>query len=60
MSESDNEQLKTLFNIVNTKNFELVMQHLDTFSELAYHLYPKSNLKNEVLNLSAALKKELI
>lgn len=35
IDELDNEMLSKLFEVINTKNFELVMQQLDNFIEIA-------------------------
>lgn len=56
----DNDLLSKLFEIVNTKNFELVMQQLDNFSELVDLFGSDETLKNQVKEASVKLKNSLI
>ncbi len=56
----DNELLSKLFEIVNTKNFELVMQQLDNFCELIEAFGSDINLKSKVEEASIKLKESLI
>lgn len=60
IDELDNELLSRLFEIVNTKNFELVMQQLDNFCELIDTFDPKSVLRPKVEEASEALKESLL
>ena len=60
IDQLNNELLTRLFEIVNTKNFELVMQQLDNFCELIDTFEPNSNLKPKVEEASAALKESLL
>jgi len=56
----DNELLSKLFDIVNTKNFELVLQQLDNFCELIDAFGSDSVLKFKVQEASETLKVSLI
>lgn len=56
----DNELLSKLFNIINTKNFELVMQQLDNFLELAKVFSTDKELVSKLENASDELKTSLI
>jgi hypothetical protein len=56
----DNELLKKLFSALNTKNFELIMQQLDNFCEIAAVFSDDKKLVKKVQNASAALKTSLI
>jgi len=56
----DNELLSKLFNIINTKNFELVMQQLDNFLELAKVFSTDKELITKLENASEELKTSLI
>ncbi len=56
----DNELLTKLFEIVNTKNFELVLQQLDNFCELIDAFGTDENLKLKVEEASEILKSSLI
>jgi predicted house-cleaning noncanonical NTP pyrophosphatase (MazG superfamily) len=60
IDELDNELLSKLFEIVNTKNFELVMQQLDNFSELIEAFGSDKTLKSKVEKASLKLKESLI
>lgn len=52
--------LKKLFEIINDKNFELVMQQLDNFCQLAEEFSSDNELKVKIQTASNALKKSLI
>ena len=52
--------LQKLFEIVNTKNFELVMQQLDNFCQLAEEFSSDAELKVKIQAASDALKRSLI
>lgn len=56
----DNELLLKLFDIVNTKNFELVLQQLDNFCELIDAFGSDPILKSKVQEASVILKESLI
>ena len=56
----DNELLIKLFEIVNTKNFELIMEQLDSFSALLDAFGSDKKLKDKVTNASETLKQSLI
>lgn len=56
----DDELLTKLFGIINTKNFELIMQQLDTFAVLLEAFGSEKKLKKKVEKASATLKKSLI
>ena len=48
ISSQDNLKIKSLFDIVKTKNFELVMQQLDNFIDLARVFGCNKNLENDI------------
>jgi len=56
----DDEVLSKLFGIVNTKNFELVMRHLESFSELARAFDADPKFISQLDNARAKLKTSLI
>lgn len=56
----NNELLLTLFKIINTKNFELIMQQLDTFYELANAFGSDIELLKKIKEASESLKSGLI
>lgn len=56
----DDDLLSTLFEIVNTKNFEQVMQQLDNFYELIEALGSDPQLKDKVEEASQRLKGSLV
>jgi len=60
IEEINNDLLKKLFQIINTKNFEVVMQQLDNFCQLAKEFSSDKQLTNKVQKASDALKKSLI
>ncbi|MDZ7795508.1 MAG: DUF4917 family protein [Spirochaetia bacterium] len=60
IAKIDNELLSKLFEIVNTKNFELVMQQLDNFSELVEALGADQSLQERIDSASSQLKASLI
>ena len=60
IEELDNELLSKLFEIVNTKNFELVLQQLDNFSELIDAFGSDDVLKEQVEEASIRLKESLM
>ena len=60
IEEIDNDLLKKLFQIINTKNFEVVMQQLDNFCQLAKEFSSDKQLTKKIQKASDALKKSLI
>lgn len=56
----DNEVLKKLFSIVDNKNFELVMQQLDNFCEIAELFGTDKILLSKIKDASEELKNSLI
>lgn len=56
----DNPLLKKLFSIVDNKNFELVMQQLDNFLEIAEMFGTDKKLISQIKNASEELKNSLI
>lgn len=60
IEDLDNELLSKLFEIVNTKNFELVMQQLDNFCELIEAFGSDKVLKSKVEEAGIKLKESLI
>jgi hypothetical protein len=56
----DNELLHKLFSIINTKNFELVMQQLNNFCELADVFGSDKELVTKIKEASSTLKNSLI
>lgn len=56
----DNELLSKLFEIVKTKNFELVMKHLDSFCQLLTVFEPESKILNKIVEAKSNLKNSLI
>jgi len=60
ISKTKNPVLNKLFNIVNTKNFELIMQQLDNFIEIAKTLSSDKKLVQTIKDASEELKNSLI
>lgn len=60
IDEIDNELLKKLFKVINTKNFELVMQQLDNFIEIAKAFSTDDNLIRQITEANEILKTSLI
>jgi len=56
----DDKMISSLFDIVKTKNFELVMQQLDNFCELINAFGSDKNLFDKVKGASEQLKNSLI
>lgn len=56
----DNKLLKKLFEIIDNKNFELVMQQLDNFSEIASVFDADKNLIQKIKTASELLRSSLI
>jgi len=53
ISSQDNLKIKSLFDIVKTKNFELVMQQLDNFIDLARVFGCDKNLESDILTMKS-------
>ncbi|PVY42830.1 DUF4917 family protein [Pontibacter virosus] len=60
IDDSQNELLIKLFSIINTKNFELIMQQLDNFAEIAKAFSNDVQLVNKIEEASTTLKNSLI
>ncbi|EDO26169.1 predicted protein [Nematostella vectensis] len=60
IENSDNDLLKKMFSIINTKNFELIMQQLDNFSEIAATFSTDKSLVKKINEASKTLKENLI
>lgn len=60
IDDSENELLKQLFKVVNTKNFESIMQQLDNFVEIAKVFGIEQSFIGKVLTANEALKDSLI
>jgi hypothetical protein len=60
VDRSNNEILKKLFAIINTKNFEQIMMQLDNFSEIASLFSKDTALVTKIQDASATLKSSLI
>jgi Domain of unknown function (DUF4917) len=60
IAKIDDDLLAKLFGIVKTKNFELIMQQLDTFAALLDAFGSEKELKAKVERASIKLKKSLI
>lgn len=60
IDELDDAFLKKLFEVIKTKNFEIVMQQLDIFCDLIEAFDPGSALKEKVQGASDNLKESII
>jgi hypothetical protein len=60
IERTDNELLKKLFETINTKNFEQIMQQLDNFYEIAQIFSTDKLLVDKLRNASSTLKTSLI
>jgi hypothetical protein len=60
IDRTDNDLLKKLFSVINTKNFELIMQQLDNFVEIAKVFSTDRLLVNKLIEASTTLKDSLI
>jgi len=56
----DNDLLKKLFTVINTKNFELVMQQLDNFIEISKAFSTDQKLIQKIIEANEILKTSLI
>jgi hypothetical protein len=60
IDKTDNDLLKKLFSTINTKNFELIMQQLDNFIEIAKVFSTDKELVKKIREANATLKDSLI
>lgn len=60
IDEIDNELLNKLFEVINTKNFELVMQQLDNFIEIAKAFSNDEELIKKIVEANQILRSSLI
>lgn len=60
IERTNNDLLKKLFEVINTKNFELVMQQLDNFVEIAKVFNVDQTLIDKILEANETLKNSLI
>lgn len=60
MENSEDELLKQLFNSINTKNFEIIMQQLDLFANVAQVFNADKELIDKIKYTSETLKNSLI
>jgi hypothetical protein len=60
IDKTQNEVLKKLFEVINTKNFELVMQQLDNFVEIAKAFHIDKTFIDKLLEANEVLKNSLI
>lgn len=58
--QSKDEEIKAIFKVFNTQNFELVMQQLDNFKYLAKILKAPAIFTKKVAEISSGLKSQLI
>ena len=60
IENSEDELLKQLFNSINTKNFEIIMQQLDIFISVAQAFNAEKELIDKIKQTSENLKNSLI
>jgi hypothetical protein len=60
IDDSKNDLLIKLFSIINTKNFELIMQQLDNFAQIAKVFSKDPDLVQKIEEASSTLKNSLI
>ena len=60
IEKTDNRLLKKLFKVINTKNFEQIMQQLDNFKEISKVFTTDTKLTKRIEKASAKLKSSLI
>ena len=60
VQDTDNEDLKKLFNIINTDNFEQIMRELNLFEKIVKEFDEKSILSSKLDTISKDLKNSLI
>jgi hypothetical protein len=60
IEHTENEMLKRLFNTINTKNFEEIMQQLDIFAKLVEVFGIDGSFRDKINDISGDLKNSLI
>lgn len=60
ISESDDAELKSIFEILKTQNFEIVMKQLDNYAEISKILGADQKLIDKVRTISLDLKTKLV
>ena len=60
IENSEDELLKQLFNSINTKNFEIIMQQLDLFANVTQVFNADKELIDKIKHTSETLKNSLI
>jgi len=60
IERTNNDLLKKLFEVINTKNFELIMHQLDNFVEIAKVFKIDQGLIDKILEANETLKNSLI
>ena len=60
ISESDDAELKSIFEILKTQNFEIVMKQLDNYAEISNILGVDQKLIDKVRTISLDLKTKLV
>jgi hypothetical protein len=60
IENTNNDLLKSLFKVVNTKNFESIMQQLDNFVEIANVFGIDQSFIDKIIEANDTLKKSLI
>ena len=60
IENSENDLLKELFKSINTKNFEVIMQQLDLFADVAKVFKAEKSLIDKIQQTSESLKNSLI
>ena len=60
INSSDDSELKTLFSVINTSNFEQIMRELDLFAKILKAFYDSLDIIKKLNALSEKLKKLLI
>jgi len=60
VTKQDDKDLSTILDVIETRNFEIIMQHLDTFSALIAAFGSNPKLKKRIDEASAKLKTSLL
>lgn len=60
INSSDDSELKTLFSVINTSNFEQIMRELDLFAKILKAFNDSSDIIKKLNAISEKLKKLLI
>ena len=60
VTKQDDKDLSTILDVIETRNFEMIMQHLDTFSALILAFGGNPKLKKRIYDASAKLKSSLL